>query len=326
MSDELDRKLQQLVHEQTETARTPLGWTAVSERSHQIPAASRGRRWPAAAAAAVLIVAGVAVIALARSDGSETSSPVSLPAGPVGSDPAFSNEDQGIGSDDDSANTTSPSSSAADEQGDPRVTTRTASIVGVEVSESDSSIAVTFLRAPVPCEQFHEVALLEDSTRVEITVTVEVREQEDGERCPDILIEETTTVELQAPLGERQLVYDGTSTTPAVSSEMSVDGPIIVGAEFEVSFEGSLRRIRGGYFWLQELDGTRVALLRSDGNSEIPMSYNLDVANAGMLLADGLSGESSMLVLPPQIEPGPYLLCTANSVDEVCIELDVQAA
>jgi hypothetical protein len=95
---------------------------------------------------------------------------------------------------------------------------------------------------------------------------------------------------------------------------MSVDGPLIVGAEFEVSFEGSLRRIRGGYFWLQELDGTRVALLRSDGNPEIPMSYNIDVATADML-DDGLSGESSMLILPPQIEPGPYLLCTANSAD-----------
>jgi len=280
------------------------------------------------AASAVLIVAGVAVIALVRGDGSDTGRPATKPAGPNASNTVDSTDDQAIGGEDGSADTTSSPSSAPDQPGDPddpAVTTRTARIVGVEVSESDTLVTVTFLQAPVPCEQFHEVTLGESPTRVEITVTVEVREQRDGERCPDVLTEETATVELQAPLGARQLVYDRTATAAAVSSDMSVDGPLTVGAEFEVSFDGSLRRSRGGYFWLQEIDGTRVALLRSDGNPEIPMSYNVDVASADML-DDGLSGESSMLVLPPQIEPGPYLLCTANSADDVCIEVDVQTA
>lgn len=120
--------------------------------------------------------------------------------------------------------------------------------------------------------------------------------------------------------------YNSRNDTAApTSSEMSVDGALIVGADFEISFAGSLRESRGGYFWLQKPDGTPVALLRSDGNPEIPMSYNLDVANAGML-DDGLSGESSMLVLPSQIEPGQYRLCTANSADDVCIDVDVLAA
>lgn len=155
---------------------------------------------------------------------------------------------------------------------------------------------------------------------------VELRaEQDERGGCDDVGLTSVVTVEFDVPLGERQLVYDRRGTAASVSSDMSVDGPLVIGAEFEVSFEGSLRRSRGGYFWLQELDGTRLALLRSDGNSEIPMSYNIDVASAGML-DDGLSGESSMLVLPPQIEPGPYLLCTANSADDVCIEVDVQAA
>lgn len=87
MSDELDRKLQQLAHEQAETARAPLDWTAVSERANQTPTAGHARRWLAAAAAAVLIVAGVAVIALVRGDGSDTASPATLPAGPDSSDP-----------------------------------------------------------------------------------------------------------------------------------------------------------------------------------------------------------------------------------------------
>ena len=114
-------------------------------------------------------------------------------------------------------------------------------------------------------------------------------------------------------------------TAASMTSDMSVEGPLIVGADFEISFAGSLSESRGGYFWLQELDGTPVALLRSDGNPEIPMSYSLDVANAGMR-DDGLSGEWSMLVLPPQIQPGQYRLCTANSADDVCIEVDVLPA
>lgn len=72
---------------------------------------------------------------------------------------------------------------------------------------------------------------------------------------------------------------------------MPLDGPLTVGADFGISFAGSLRERRGGYFWLQELDGTPVALLHSDGSPEIPMSYSLDDANAGRL-DDGLSGET----------------------------------
>lgn len=150
-------------------------------------------------------------------------------------------------------------------------------------------------------------------------------EQDERGGCDDIGLTSVVAVDLEAPLGERQLVYDRRGTAASASSDMSVNGPLVVGAEFEVSFDGSLRRSRGGYFWIRELDGTRLALLRSDGNPEIPMSYNIDVASADML-DDELSGESSILVLPPQIDPGTYLLCTANSADEVCIEVDVQAA
>ncbi len=115
-----------------------------------------------------------------------------------------------------------------------------------------------------------------------------------------------------------------TSIPDDSSTNMSVGGALLVGAEFDVSFTGSLRDSRGGYFWLQHLDGTRLALLRSDGNSEIPMGYDLNVVDA-MMLADGLSGERSTLVLPPQLLPGPYRLCTANSATDHCIDVDVDA-
>ena len=98
----------------------------------------------------------------------------------------------------------------------------------------------------------------------------------------------------------------------------------MVGAEFEVSFEGSLRRVRGGYFWIQEVDGAPVALLRSDGNPEIPMSYDIDVANAGML-DDGLSGESSTLVSHHRSSQGCITCAPRNSPEDVCIEVDVRA-
>ncbi len=108
------------------------------------------------------------------------------------------------------------------------------------------------------------------------------------------------------------------------SSNMSVDGGVVTGAEFDILFTGALSDSRGGYFWLERPDGTRMALLRSDGNAEIPMGYDLGVDDA-MMLDDGLSGDTSRLLLPPDIEPGPYRLCTANSLGDDCTEIDVLA-
>ena len=190
---------------------------------------------------------------------------------------------------------------------------------------SNRPAVVTLIRVAhrVDCLSAAEIRCNRRLEQSEDSVDIRAEQNERG-GCDDIGLASVVTVDLDAPLGERQLVYDRTATTASLSPGMSVDGPLRVGAEFEVSFEGSLRRIRGGYFWIQELDGAPVALLRSDGNPEIPMSYNIDVAEAGML-DDGLSGESSMLALPPQIEPGLYHLCTANSPEDVCIEVDVRA-
>jgi hypothetical protein len=104
---------------------------------------------------------------------------------------------------------------------------------------------------------------------------------------------------------------------------LSVDGTLNAGELFGVSFFGPLRTLRGGYLWLQTADGERVALLRGDGNAEIPMGYDLDL-NA-VILDDGISGNTSTFIRPPELDDGIYTLCTANSLPAGCVEVVVAA-
>lgn len=131
------------------------------------------------------------------------------------------------------------------------------------------------------------------------------------------------------PVGDATVTV--TSTTTAITttgsvqgSTLTVDGVLRAGEVFEVSFTGQLGDLRGGYLWVQGLDGAPVALLRSDGNPEIPMGYTVDAAEFEML-DDGLSGETSKFLLPPDLGTGRYKLCTANSVPEACVEVEVRA-
>jgi hypothetical protein len=80
--------------------------------------------------------------------------------------------------------------------------------------------------------------------------------------------------------------------------------------------------LRGGYLWLQTADGERLALLRCDGNAEIPMGYDLD-PNAE-ILDDGISGNTSTFILPPELDDGTYTVCTANSLPNGCVEVVVE--
>jgi hypothetical protein len=114
----------------------------------------------------------------------------------------------------------------------------------------------------------------------------------------------------------------GSSMESIDAAEFSVDQALRPGEPFDVSFTGGLRELRGGYLWLRLPDGTDVALLRSDGNPEIPMGYETDLSVA-VGLDDALSGDTSTFVLPPELVAGRYLLCTANSGPEQCIAVDV---
>ena len=93
-----------------------------------------------------------------------------------------------------------------------------------------------------------------------------------------------------------------------------LDQNIQSGAEFRVMFSGRLASSRGGYFNLIDRSGTVIALLRSDGNNEIPMGYETNPERF-VQFDDALTGEGpSQLQLPPTVTPGAYQLCTANSV------------
>lgn len=103
---------------------------------------------------------------------------------------------------------------------------------------------------------------------------------------------------------------------------MRVDQPIVAGQPFPVSFAGQLSEHRGGYLFVKDTGGTTVALLRSDGNPEIPMGYELDPLVWGML-DDALSGAASTFVFPSELAAGRYTLCTANSGPEECVQVQV---
>jgi hypothetical protein len=115
------------------------------------------------------------------------------------------------------------------------------------------------------------------------------------------------------------------STTERETSRMSIGQGVVSGEQFTVSFSGRLQDSRGGYLWVKTADGSTVALLRSDGKAGIPMGYELDLSVASMM-DDALSGPTSTFVFPAELPTGTYTLCTANSAEEECAEIEVAGA
>ncbi len=113
------------------------------------------------------------------------------------------------------------------------------------------------------------------------------------------------------------------ATEQPPSSLIAVEGPIVAGQQFTVSFSGRLEDSRGGYLWVRDPDGATFALLRGDGNPDIPIGYELGAQST--MLDDGLSGEQSNFIMPPEMETGEYTLCTANSGAEECTAIAVLA-
>ena len=109
------------------------------------------------------------------------------------------------------------------------------------------------------------------------------------------------------------------SATALISLD-SVD--VHPGETFAVHFGGTLTRSHGGYLWLERPTGTRVALLRSDGNPQIPMGYQLDMDKAAMLDDAIMVPTSNFLV--PLVPTGAYQLCTANSGSPICAAINIR--
>ncbi len=105
-----------------------------------------------------------------------------------------------------------------------------------------------------------------------------------------------------------------------LASSLVVKGVVRSGEPFEITFTGRLVSSRGGYFWVQR-SGVRIALLRSDGNDEIPMGYETNQED-WVTVDDAVSGEKSNLILP-DLAGGDYELCTANSVVSACTPISV---
>jgi hypothetical protein len=101
------------------------------------------------------------------------------------------------------------------------------------------------------------------------------------------------------------------------SPNLRVNAPIFVGGQFRVTFSGPLQELRGGYLFVADPSGERLALLTQGGDSENPLGYELD-STRWEVLDYGVSGGDSTFRFPPGLPAGDYLLCTANSLDEAC--------
>lgn len=100
------------------------------------------------------------------------------------------------------------------------------------------------------------------------------------------------------------------------------------GASFEASFDPLNHR--GGYFTLQQWDGDGWSdpsfVLESDANRPSPVVENLSEVEMEVL-DYGVSGTGpDGLVMPEAIEPGHWLLCTANAGDHACAQFVVDPA
>ena len=115
-----------------------------------------------------------------------------------------------------------------------------------------------------------------------------------------------------------------TPITERDSGEMSSDVDVVErGHEVNLSFAGSLAELRGGYFLLIAESGERVAGLWSDRNEEGVPGFTLDLDNFE-ILAFGVTGPGpDRVLIPEEIEPGQYQICTANSDPESCVAVTI---
>lgn len=98
------------------------------------------------------------------------------------------------------------------------------------------------------------------------------------------------------------------------------------GESFSAEFDA--QSLRGGYFllscWLGDRWAEPTFLLESDANGSTPTVQLLVDEPAAEILDYGIEGPGpDGLMLPASIEPGLWRLCTANSLNDLCVQLVV---
>jgi len=118
---------------------------------------------------------------------------------------------------------------------------------------------------------------------------------------------------------------------PPVSSTRTVDGLLTVtpaevaaGGTVEATFSGDLANDRGGYFYLNNSTGNPVAVLWTDKDEERGGAGSSTQINETVILDYAIvDPDPDTLILPTEVQPGRYQLCTANSIPRTCTEIEI---
>ncbi len=110
---------------------------------------------------------------------------------------------------------------------------------------------------------------------------------------------------------------------------MAIDGPVPVpGHEFGVYFDED--NVRGGAFVLQPWTGEAwadpVYLLTADTNGDRPTATRATDNNYGWDDWGNANTGPDGLILPADITAGHWRLCTANALEQACVQLEVGSA
>jgi hypothetical protein len=106
---------------------------------------------------------------------------------------------------------------------------------------------------------------------------------------------------------------------------MSADPEIVPSSgTVELVFSGELATLHGGYFVLVDQSGREVAGLWSDQIEEGIPGYTTDLATFEILDFGVLGPGPDHVVLPPDLPPGTYQICTENSRPERCASITIQ--
>lgn len=105
---------------------------------------------------------------------------------------------------------------------------------------------------------------------------------------------------------------------------MSIDPQSVSsGSEIAVRYDGRLAKNRGGYFYLVNSAGERIAGLWTDKDERGEAGYTTELEEFEILDFSVSGTGPDILLIPTELAPGRYRLCTANSAPDVCATVNV---